>query len=436
MRRGAFLWFLAALGCGARMPSVPARDRNAEGPAPQSLASAVPQSVGVPPQVEPDLRPQTHGADGGAHADVDAHSDADADAEDDTAEHVAADEDPDLFADAEPSPVANTPPPVRVEPPPSTPKTGALALSDAELRRKVFASLAQLGSISVGRPSAGALFNGVQLASGARWKVSDPGNAWGTRETADSIERAIGQVEAHFAGTPPLAIGHLSARRGGSLAPHRSHQSGRDVDLGYYYKTALPFYTRATADNLDTPRTWALVRAFVTETDVEYVFIDTPLQRVLKEHALALGEDAAWLDDIFQAGGTGRAPLIRHVAGHDTHIHVRFFNPIAQELGRRVHPHLVLRGLIQPRSYHTAYRAKKGDTVNRLARRFGVSAAAIQKANRLRTKRLVKGRSYLIPRRGPVTLGSEPTKIPARRVPSHGPSRPVPESPVDAAAKG
>ncbi len=389
----------------------------------------------------PSATPSGDERDHGEAASDDEHEDGDAAG--DAAAHDAGvhdegrqggEEDPDLYADADVEPPRAVPPPAAVprpEPPPSQPPpaTGPLALSDGELRAKVVRSMASLGPISVGRPSAGALVNGVMLACAERCKLSDPGRAWGTQETVDNIVHAIGVVQAQFPGTPPLAVGHLSARRGGSLAPHRSHQSGRDVDLGYYYVGNVPFYTRATALNLDVPRTWALVRTFVTDSDVEYLFIDTPLQRILKEHALASGEDPAWLDDIFQHGGTGQYPIIRHVHGHDTHIHARFFNAVAQELGRRVHPHLVARGLVQPRTYHTAYRAKKGDTLAGLAKRFGVSAEAIRKANRLRNKRLVKGRTYLIPRRGNVVVADSPVRIPARRLPRHEPARDLAGSP-------
>ena len=57
---------------------------------------------------------------------------------------------------------------------------------------------------------------------------------FGTRELVSTIERAVAVVNAKFPNTPVLHVGDLSRKNGGFFPPHLSHQSGLDVDIGYY----------------------------------------------------------------------------------------------------------------------------------------------------------------------------------------------------------
>src|SRR5688572_6256731 len=56
------------------------------------------------------------------------------------------------------------------------------ALDDEALEAMVLRDPTSLGSMSVGAPNGGALFNGVQLPESPLWKLADPAHAWGTRE--------------------------------------------------------------------------------------------------------------------------------------------------------------------------------------------------------------------------------------------------------------
>jgi murein endopeptidase len=295
-----------------------------------------------------------------------------------------------------------------------------LQLSNAELAKRFESEPEQLGSLSIGRASSGALVNGVRMPESELYQRMDPNLVWGTEETVRQLTRAIEKVNTQFPDGHLMRIGHISKKHGGRISPHRSHQSGRDVDVSYYYRTAARYYwyRRASSKNLDLDRTWAFVRALVTETDVEYVFINSYIQRLIKKHALSVGEDPSWLDSLFQVGSAHPRPLIRHATGHDTHIHVRFYNPVAQELGRRAHLLLVDKGIIKPSKYYLRHRARKGDILGNLAKRYRTTVKAIMRANGLRNVRIRAGRTYLIPRKGKVkpTLSKEVT-IPARRLP-------------------
>lgn len=275
---------------------------------------------------------------------------------------------------------------------------------------------AALGTISVGSPNAGMLLNGVQAADNELFKCVSPSAAWATSETLEYLTRAIRAVHDEFPGTPPLMLGDISAKNGGPLRPHVSHQSGRDVDISYYYKTNAVWYARGTAKNLDLHRTWAFVRALIAKTDVDLILIDHSIQKLLREHALSIGEDPEWLESVFR-GRAGLRPIIRHAKGHATHIHVRFFNPIAQETARRAYDALVRMKLVPPQRAFVHHRVKSGETLGMLAKKYGTTVRAIQQANRLKNTRIRAKAVYAIPVASPVKPRPEPVKIPPRRVP-------------------
>jgi len=216
-------------------------------------------------------------------------------------------------------------------------------ISDAELRARIGGDFASLGSLSLGRPNNGALLNGVRLQDGPFWHVLYPDRAWATAETLAQLKHALRCVNARFDGhTQKARIGDLSAEHGGLLHPHKSHQSGRDVDLSYYrIDPANRWYAPATADSLDRRRTWALLRCLLEKTNIELIFVDRSLQVMLMAHARASGEDPNWLRSVFEIGSRGGQPIILHEPEHRNHLHLRFRNNKAQQLGQRALPYLV-----------------------------------------------------------------------------------------------
>jgi murein endopeptidase len=273
----------------------------------------------------------------------------------------------------------------------------------------------RLGSMSIGYTNAGALYNAVQMPRGDKWSVVDPDHAWGTRETVDFLVHCLNEVEQRFPGAEPMYIGHISGKRGGHLAPHVSHQAGRDVDVSYYYLPGQArWYSRATDTNLDLPRTWAFVKTLVIDTDVELILMDRSVQKLVRDYAVTHGEDKRWVNELFDGGSL--PPLIRHAKGHATHIHVRFYNPVAQETGRRAYALLMRHRVIQPAVYFVRYKAKQGDTLSQIARKYGVTEKAIQEANGMKNSNVRATREYKIPRRGGV-VAPRITAVPPRRVP-------------------
>jgi len=197
--------------------------------------------------------------------------------------------------------------------------------SDQELLKRLRTDGLGPDSISVGRPNRGSLRHAVALPERPFWRIINPGRAFATEETIRDLEAAVAKVAAAFPGSPPLGVGDLSRETGGYIRPHRSHQSGRDADVGYYYQGEQKWYTKASAENLDRPRTWQLLKALMSETDVEFVFIDRSIQQLLREYAVSVGEEPAFLDTVFQRSRRDET-LVRHEYGHLTHFHVRFYS--------------------------------------------------------------------------------------------------------------
>jgi len=159
----------------------------------------------------------------------------------------------------------------------------------------------------------------------------------------------------------------------------------------------------------------------VTRTDVEVIFLDTRIQRVLHKYAKDIGEDPAWLDRVFQFTRGYRNALIQHVPRHRTHYHVRFYNPVAQELGRRAHPLLVELDIMKPPVHTVKHVARSGQTLGQIAARYGTSVRAIMQANGLKTTQIRAGRAYRIPVRS-AAPPSEPLVVPARLLPPSTPA--------------
>lgn len=297
-----------------------------------------------------------------------------------------------------------------------------LALPDEELARRVEADFASLGSLSIGTVGGGILVNPVPVPPDPGWTLIDPNGAFATAETVAFIRTAVGTVREIFPDTPAIGIGDISFREGGRMKRHETHQSGRDVDFGFYYKTGprdvLAVGTEAT---LDLPRNWALVRALLVRTDIETILLDTRIQRLLYAYALKIGEDKDWLGRIFQFVKGDPKAYIVHVAGHRTHYHVRFYNRMAQELGRRVQTFLVKLGKIKPPVYSVPHVVRNGETLGHIAARYGSSVRAIQQYNGLAGTLIRAGRTLRIPLKGVSAPPEAPLVVPARPLPPNTP---------------
>ena len=207
-------------------------------------------------------------------------------------------------------------------------------LSDEALRQAIQDKTALLGSASLGEPNKGGLFAGIELKGNDHLERSGK-HGFGTELTVRSIERAAREVARCHPGGPKVHVGDISAERGGWITPHRSHQSGLDADIGFYYRTGSAWYVTPTREMLDVERTWTLLRALIEGGGVEVVFLDLRIQRMLYDVARAAPPQGWKLEHVFDLEHQ-KDKLLRHEYGHATHLHVRFSDPWARSLGARV----------------------------------------------------------------------------------------------------
>lgn len=184
-------------------------------------------------------------------------------------------------------------------------------------------------SESIGTAANGRLVNGEQLRAGAGYTVRASRRAWGTNDTIAQLQDGYAYMVRRHPNIPRIAVHDLSTENGGPLTPHRSHQSGRDADIGYYHNTCSRTdceYRAVSASELDPRYQWELFNYWIEQGSVEYFFVDYTLQERLYEYAKSIGTPQRTLDRVFQypRGRHSSRGIIRHEPGHKTHFHVRF----------------------------------------------------------------------------------------------------------------
>jgi LysM repeat protein len=173
----------------------------------------------------------------------------------------------------------------------------------------------------------------ASLAQGEGYELRRPQRAYGERHVIEHLRSTIAVVRALYPDVHTLAIGDISAAHGGKLDNHKSHQTGLDVDVGFYFKKVPDGYpdkfVGANAD-LDLEATWALLVAFARTTSiddgVEMIFLDYAVQKRLYDWARARGTPDEDLADLLQypRGKDSMSGLVRHWPNHSDHLHVRF----------------------------------------------------------------------------------------------------------------
>ncbi len=200
-------------------------------------------------------------------------------------------------------------------------------------------------SVSVGRTNGGYLVDGAKLPDQGygfttRENWSRRGNRYGTDELVQLLEHVARRMRTKVPDVR-LVIADLSARAGGAERLfHRSHQTGRDVDLLYYMRDAAgkPFEADSmrkfdrhllardrSGISIDVPRTWLLVRELLTaqEATVQYIFMYQPIAQKVIEYAQSIDEDPIVIARAMKA-----CKQPGDSAPHNDHLHVRIYCPI------------------------------------------------------------------------------------------------------------
>lgn len=183
---------------------------------------------------------------------------------------------------------------------------------------------------------AGLPIEGVGYRIPPTWEAR--GLRYGTDELVSVIVYVGRELERQRAGAV-LSVADLSLLRGGPSPWHRSHQTGRDVDLLFLTRDAAgnpiaaDVMRRFGADGaargaeriyFDDEANWLLIKALLDNpiAEVQYAFISDDLKQRVLDHAIAQGESAELVQ---------RAAWILHQPGdslpHDDHMHVRIFCP-------------------------------------------------------------------------------------------------------------
>ena len=200
-------------------------------------------------------------------------------------------------------------------------------------RRRNAIPVAPVAGQSIGAPWSGELRDGVRLHLGDGFLIRRPERAWGATHVVAHVEEALAAIRDRFPEAPTLAIGDLSARGGGAITEHRSHQSGRDIDIGLYFTDEPAGYPESFVSangDLDLEKTFALLQAFARTADdpggVQAIFLDFQVQGRLYEWARDNDVPRGYLDALFQFphGRGADAGLVRHEPRHDGHFLVRY----------------------------------------------------------------------------------------------------------------
>jgi murein endopeptidase len=188
-------------------------------------------------------------------------------------------------------------------------------------------------SQSMGQPWNGRLTGGKAFPDGDGYWLRRPDKAFGAVHVVENVRRAIAEVRKTYSDVHTLAIGDLSAEHGGQLGRHVSHQTGLDVDIGFYFTQKPEVYPRqfvSANGDLDLEATWALIEAFANtareDGGVQVIFLDHGVQARLHRWARSDGISADKLSAILQypRSADSQAGIVRHWPSHSDHIHVRF----------------------------------------------------------------------------------------------------------------
>jgi len=234
-------------------------------------------------------------------------------------------------------------------------------------------------TLSIGSPTRGRLSGAHELESRDALLLRKPARApFGLPELVGMLSRAAERVRGRYPGSV-LLVGDLSSKQGGPIAGHRSHESGRDADVGFYFvdrrgkvqKTDRFLSVLENGRAKDRPelafderRNWALVQAWLTDpkTRVQHIFVSKALRSRLLAYARAGG---VYVPVLHRAALALKQPS--RGLSHDDHFHVRIACPPGQRDVCQAEP--------QPSRRKQRVRRAKPERIAQL-RESGASAAA------------------------------------------------------------
>jgi penicillin-insensitive murein DD-endopeptidase len=190
---------------------------------------------------------------------------------------------------------------------------------------------------SLGSPNAGHLVGGVVLEASKCLRLIGA-NRWGLPELVSLVQRSCARVAEKHPGER-MTVGDLSQKGGGDISGHHSHESGRDVDIGFYLvdrhgrEVFAPRFATIDAEGrahglpgarFDDAANWDFVEALVTDprARVIQIFVAKPIRARLLAEAARRGVPAHVRD-------RAASLMLQPTRGlpHDNHFHVRIACP-------------------------------------------------------------------------------------------------------------
>jgi penicillin-insensitive murein DD-endopeptidase len=224
------------------------------------------------------------------------------------------------------------------------PPSAARQRSEARLPEKYRKSPYAMMSLSVGLPNAGWQLRAKKLHSSPQLWIQDKSlpYTYGHPSLVLMLHRTAKQIARQSPGSV-LLVGDLSRESGGPLSGHRSHQSGRDADVGFFVTDAkgrpqnsrrlLAFDAAGRARDgsgvrFDDYRNWLLVQLWLKDerAELEHVFVASHLRKRLLDFARARPAFRRYVE--------GATQFLRQPARalpHDDHFHVRIACPERQQ---------------------------------------------------------------------------------------------------------
>lgn len=180
--------------------------------------------------------------------------------------------------------------------------------------------------ISTGTADRGRLLAGAQLPrNDALYSIRNPAHSWGSSLMVNELQRGVRDFRERTGFDRELIMCDMSREHGGRFRPHRSHTSGRDVDIRLPLRLGVAKGTvPQLGSQVDWDATWALIQAFSTNGQLQYVFLSRSRQQALHQAAKRAGATDSELEQFIQYPRHSRTAVVRHAHGHTEHIHVRF----------------------------------------------------------------------------------------------------------------
>ncbi len=216
----------------------------------------------------------------------------------------------------------------------------ASAGPERELPKKFRIAPYSLMSLSLGHPNAGQQLRAKRLKKSKylRLKSGSEEHNYGHPALVLMLMRSAKELARAVPGSVML-VGDLSAKNGGPLAGHHSHQSGRDADVSFYVLD--PMGKPVTPDKFvvfrgdgkaadgsgltfDDRRNWLLVQSWVRDrrAGLSRIFVSRPLRQRLLAYAASQPAFEKYVSEV--------AALLEQpedAEPHDDHFHVRVSCP-------------------------------------------------------------------------------------------------------------